>query len=141
SMATKIEASVEMKSDADKVWESIKESTTLFPKALPRQYASIDLLQGDGKSVDSVRLIKFHHGTTKEKIVGFDEEGKTIVFAVTEGNLLKYADNVKATVSVTGSDGCSVKWCMEFDKMSEEAPDPELMKGFAVECFQDLDAY
>ncbi|EPS70333.1 hypothetical protein M569_04429 [Genlisea aurea] len=148
-MASKIEVSVELKSDANKIWESIKESANFFPKALPHQYDSIEVLEGDGKSIGSVRLVKFKNGlseisTTKEKIVDFDEETKTISYTVIDGSLVNYYNNFKASLSVSsinGESGSSVKWSAEFEKTSEQVPDPELIKGFAVKSFQDLDAF
>lgn len=61
-MASKIEMEVELKSEAEKVWNSMRESTTLFPKALPQHYQSIQILEGDGKSVNSVRLVTYPQG-------------------------------------------------------------------------------
>lgn len=61
-MASKIEVEVELKSNAEKIWENIRESTTVFPKALPHLYGGIEVVEGDGKSVASVRLIKYPPG-------------------------------------------------------------------------------
>lgn len=61
-MASKIEVEVELKSGAEKVWNNIRESTTVFPKALPHLYEAIEVLEGDGKSVASIRLIKYPPG-------------------------------------------------------------------------------
>ncbi|PIN09876.1 hypothetical protein CDL12_17536 [Handroanthus impetiginosus] len=146
-MASKHEVEVEMKSNAEKVWGSIRESTTLFPKALPDHYESIEVLEGDGKSVASVRLIKYSSGlsgasTTKEKIEFVDEGKKTTGYSVIEGDVLKYYKNFKARLIVSPrGDGSSVKWCCEFEKASEEVPNPDLIRDFVIKTFNDLDAY
>lgn len=62
--AGKLDVEVELKSNADKFWECIRDSSTVFPKALPHQYKSIQVLEGDGKSVGSVRLIHYAEGIT-----------------------------------------------------------------------------
>lgn len=64
-MATsgKLEVEVEVKSSAEKFWETIRESTTIFPKALSHDYKSIQVLEGDGKAPGSVRHIVYAEGT------------------------------------------------------------------------------
>lgn len=58
----KLEVEVEIKSAADKFWENIRNSTNLFPKVFPDQYKSIEVLEGDGKAVGSVRLLTYAEG-------------------------------------------------------------------------------
>ncbi|KAL2482004.1 MLP-like protein [Forsythia ovata] len=143
----KLEVDVEVKSDAEKFWNSIRDSTTLFPKAFPDQYESIQVLEGDGKSAGSIRLIKYAPGwstitTAKEKIEVVDEEKKSVCYASIDGDLLKYYKNFKAHLVITPKgDGSLVKWSCEYDKTSEEVPNPHLIRDFAVKNFKDLDAY
>ncbi|KAL2465239.1 MLP-like protein [Abeliophyllum distichum] len=145
--AQKLEVDVEVKSDAEKFWNGIRNSSTLFPKAFPDQYESIQVLEGDGKSVGSIRLIKYAPGwstiaTTKEKIEFVDEEKKSLSYTSIDGDLLKYYKNFKAHLVITPKgDGSSVKWSCEFEKASEEIPNPHLIRDFAVKNFKDLDAY
>jgi hypothetical protein len=61
-MASKVELVVEVKSSADKMWTALRDSTELFPKIFP-EYKSIETVEGDGKSVGTVRLIKYAEGT------------------------------------------------------------------------------
>lgn len=64
-MATtgKLEVEVEVKSEAGKFWGTLRESTTIFPKALSHDYKSIEVLEGDGKAPGSVRYIVYAEGT------------------------------------------------------------------------------
>ncbi|XP_047957738.1 MLP-like protein 423 [Salvia hispanica] len=149
-MASKIEMEVELKSEAEKVWNSMRESTTLFPKALPQHYQSIQILEGDGKSVNSVRLVTYPQGISpvssiKEKIEAVDDEKKFVSYSVIEGDILKYYKNFKGSLSVSsssnGDNKTSLKWTCEFDKATEDTPDPDFIKEFALKTFQDLDAY
>lgn len=61
----KIEVEVEVKSPAGKVFDAIRDSTEIFPKAFANQYKSIEVLEGDGKSVGSIRLIKYAEGNLR----------------------------------------------------------------------------
>ncbi|MCL7022923.1 hypothetical protein MKW94_009248 [Papaver nudicaule] len=142
----KIEAAMEIKSPANKVWDIILDSA-MFPKIFPEQYKSIEVLEGDGKSVGSIKLIKYQEGVpnvtfSKEKVEIVDETNKSLTYSVIEGELLNYYKNFKVNVSVsTKGNGSLVKWSCDFEKASEEIPDPSGIKDFAVKSFQDLDAY
>lgn len=58
----KLHVEVELKSSAEKFWVSLRDSTEVFPKAFPHDYKSIDVLEGDGKAVGSIRLITYSEG-------------------------------------------------------------------------------
>lgn len=58
----KLHVEVELKSPAEKFWVSLRDSTEVFPKAFPHDYKSIDVLEGDGKAVGSIRLITYSEG-------------------------------------------------------------------------------
>ncbi|PHT34136.1 MLP-like protein [Capsicum baccatum] len=143
----KIEVEVEVQSGADKFWNGIRDSTNLFPKAFPKQYKSIEVVEGDDKSVGSVRLIKYAEGSplvtySKEKIESVDDANRTLVYSVIDGETLKYYKSFKGRLSVTPKeDGSLVKWCCEFERLSDEIPEPQIIKDFAVKNFKDLDAY
>lgn len=78
----------------------------------------------------------------KEKIEVVDDAKKTLSYSVIEGDMLKYYNNFKATLSVSPKgDGSLVKWWCEFDKTSDELPNPDIIKDFGVKTLQDLDAF
>lgn len=68
-MASKMEMEVELKSSADKFWGAIVDSNDLLPKIFPQQYKSIEIVEGDGKAVGSVRLIKYGEGKLASLLV------------------------------------------------------------------------
>ncbi|XP_077217377.1 MLP-like protein 423 [Tasmannia lanceolata] len=146
-MASKLELDVEIKSSADKFWGGIRDSATLFPEIFPELYKSIEILEGDGKSVGSIRLIKYQEGIplitfSKEKILTADEENKSVSYTVIDGDLVTYYKDFKANLQVVPKgDGAIVKWSLEFVKATDDVPDPNLMQEFAVKSFNDLDAY
>lgn len=57
-----VEVEVEVKATPDKFWGAIRNSNELFPKVFPQQYKSIEILEGDGKTVGSVRLVRYAKG-------------------------------------------------------------------------------
>jgi hypothetical protein len=63
----KLEVDIELKSNADKYWKVISDTTTLFPKAFPHDYKSIEVLAGDGRSAGSIRHFTYAEG----KIIDF----------------------------------------------------------------------
>lgn len=79
---------------------------------------------------------------SKEKIHAFDEANKTFAYSVIDGDLLKYYKDFKSQITVAPNGaGSLVKWSCEFQKASDEVPDPHVMKDFVVKNFQEMDAY
>ncbi|XP_042514353.1 MLP-like protein 423 [Macadamia integrifolia] len=143
----KLEVELEVKSSADKFWESIRDSTTLFPKIFPTHYKSIQVLEGDGKGVGSIRLLTYSEEIpgvkfSKERIDAVDEAGKEVAYAVIDGDVSHFYKHFKAKLVVTPKgEGSLVKWSCEFEKASGDVPDPHLVRDFAVHNFRALDDY
>ncbi|KAK5845756.1 MLP protein [Gossypium arboreum] len=138
---------VELKSLAEKVWETIRDSTKIFPQALSHDYKSIEVLEGDGKAPGSIRLINYAEGSpivkvSKERIESVDEAQKIYVYSIFDGDLMKYYKTFIAKINVIPKGESSlVKWSCEFEKASEEIPDPSVIKEFAVKNFVEIDDY
>jgi hypothetical protein len=148
-MATngKLEVEVEVKSNADKFWNTLKDCATIFPKAFPNDYKTIEILEGDGKSAGSIRLLTLGEGSPlvkirKERIDDFDDSKRTLTYSVIDGDLLKYFKKFKGHLSVTPKgDGSLVKWSSEYETNSQEVSDPQLIKEVAVKTFLKVDDY
>jgi hypothetical protein len=79
---------------------------------------------------------------SKEKVDVMDEANKKFVYCVIDGDLLKFYKTFKSHITVIPKGaGSLVKWSCEFEKASEEIPDPHLIKDFAVKNFKELDDY
>lgn len=80
---------------------------------------------------------------SKERIEKVCPETKTFAYSVIEGDLLKYYKSFKAHVTVVEKDdgGSLLQWACEFEKASEEIPDPDAIQEFAIKNFNELDAY
>ncbi|KAK9119636.1 hypothetical protein Scep_017729 [Stephania cephalantha] len=146
----KLEIEVQAKSSAEKLWAAFKDSSNLFPKFFPNHIKSIEVIQGDGYTVGSFRLIKYAQGTPimtfgKEKLEVADEEKKVISYRVIDGELTRYYKSYTATLQVVpkssdGEEGCWLKWRVDFEKASEEVHDPILLLEYAARTFNRLDA-
>uniref|UniRef100_A0A1D1ZGT8 MLP-like protein 423 n=1 Tax=Anthurium amnicola TaxID=1678845 RepID=A0A1D1ZGT8_9ARAE len=146
-LAGELEVEVDVKSPADKFWRGISDSTELFPKIFPDQYKSIESVEGDGKTVGSVRLIRYAQGIpmvtfVKEKIEAIDETNKSVGYSVIDGDLLSFYKTFKAKLQVTPKgEGALVKWAIVYEKANEEVPEPNLIVDSAVKTFAGLDEH
>ncbi|PIA40418.1 hypothetical protein AQUCO_02500252v1 [Aquilegia coerulea] len=142
----RLEVEVEAKSSADKLWEAIKDVTNLLT-IFPDRYKSVDLLEGDGKSVGSIILLKYVEATPgltflKERIEEANDTNKSLSYSVIDGELLGLYKTFKVSLQVVPKgDGSLVKWSLEFEKASEQIPEPSFVKTFTVQTFEGLDAY
>ncbi|KAF4355474.1 hypothetical protein F8388_015228 [Cannabis sativa] len=64
----KLHVEVEVKSHADKVWESLRDFIYIYPKAFPHDYKSVEVLEGDGIKPGSVRFITYGEGSPLVKV-------------------------------------------------------------------------
>ncbi|KAK2374417.1 hypothetical protein P8452_02394 [Trifolium repens] len=143
----KLEVDIELKSNADKYWKVISDTTTLFPKAFPHDYKSIEVLAGDGRSAGSIRHFTYAEGSllaksSTQKTDAIDDEKKTLTYSIIEGDLLQYFSKFQAHIAVIPvGEGCEVKWTAEFTKVKHDIPDPTIVKDFAVKNFIEVDDY
>ncbi|KAJ8773816.1 hypothetical protein K2173_008279 [Erythroxylum novogranatense] len=140
----KLDVEVEIKSSADKFWRWIRDSTTIYPKAFPETYKSIEVLEGDGKAVGSVRLLTYSEGSPlhvlKQRIDFVDETNRVVDYSFIDGDLQKYYKTFKGHIVVgPKEDGCLVKWSCEYEKASEDSAAPHAIKDFVVKNFQAMD--
>lgn len=78
----------------------------------------------------------------KERIEEVDDGNKLVLYSVIDGELVSFYKPFKASLQVVPKgDGGLVKWCLEYDKVNQEVPQPDLILGTAVKTFKDLDAY
>ncbi|KAL0447108.1 UNVERIFIED_CONTAM: Pathogenesis-related protein 1 [Sesamum latifolium] len=151
-MAFNFEVETEVKSNAETVWSALKQHATIFPKAAPDKYDSVEVLEGDGLSVGSVVLFKKAETNgdatiMKQRIELVDEAKKTLIYNVIGGDIMKYYKSYKSITSVSDKqgdgDGALVKCRVEFEKagVEQQVPDPQLLKTFILQLFHQMDAY
>ncbi|ERM99533.1 hypothetical protein AMTRI_Chr10g6070 [Amborella trichopoda] len=145
-MAGSLPLEVALKSPADKFWAAIRDSTELFPKIFPDQYKSIKVVEGDGKSVGSIRVIDYAEGMpvsySKEKIKVADDATKKVTYAVVDGDILSFYKVFEATLQVVlSADAKSsvAKWDIHYEKANPDVPEPNLIQDLASKTFKALD--
>ncbi|GJX64423.1 MLP-like protein 423 [Tanacetum coccineum] len=143
-------------------------SANIFPKVCSDLYKNVEILEGDGHSVGSVRMVNFAEvlgcmqfktiwisnklfvyekgspivKSAKEKIEELDEAKKKVAYSVIDGDMMQYYKSFKATLEVIPEgEGSLVKWLCEFEKASEQVPDPEMIRDFAAKNFKEIDEY
>lgn len=76
----------------------------------------------------------------KEMIEAIDDENKTIKFKILDGGVLKYYNSFESTIQVTAKEkGSLVKWAAEYEKLTDDAPEPKVQLDFALELTKDID--
>lgn len=143
----KLELQTQIKSSPDRLFDIYKNRTNLFPKISPDKYQSIQVLQGDGKSVGSIRLWTYiffgNPVIAKDKIEAIDDENKSMTFNLIGGEVAKYYNSYKATIEATTSkEGLNfVKWRVEYEKANEDVPSAHSNLQFLINASKDVDAY
>ncbi|KAI4386487.1 hypothetical protein MLD38_004417 [Melastoma candidum] len=143
----KLELQAEIKSPPDRVFDVYKNKIDLMPKISPQKLRSIQVLQGDGSSVGSVRLWTYFLGEpveAKDRIDAIDERNMSITFDIIGGEVTKYFKSYKATIQLVLGEGGSksfVKWSVEYEKASEGVPDPHAQLDFLITMAKEVDAY
>ncbi|CAH1439344.1 unnamed protein product [Lactuca virosa] len=148
-MATigKLDVEVKVQSTADKFWNSIMNSATIFPKVCSGLYKNVEVLEGDGQSVGTVRVIHFAEGSPikkpmKEKIEEVDEPNMKVVYSVMDGDVMQFYKTFKAIIEVIPEgEGSLVKCCYEYEKASDEVPHPSMVGDLVAKNLQAVDAY
>ncbi|OVA01727.1 Bet v I domain [Macleaya cordata] len=138
----------EVKCSADQFYDLYKNNSTQLFMIFPQSYKAVQVLEGDGKSVGSVRLWKCELGRpgnivmAKDKVKAVDDESRSLTLSVIEGDLLSLYRNFEAKLTVTPKDGdkrsCLVKWAVEFEKENENDPNPDAYLEFAAAISKEL---
>ncbi|OMO99694.1 hypothetical protein COLO4_13135 [Corchorus olitorius] len=144
----KMHVQAEVKSSAEKFYDIYRNKLHLMPKISPREFKEGKVIQGDWRSVGSVRVWSYvasgNVETVKETIEAVDDESKTITVSIVEGDVKKYYKSFKSTINVLPSasgQGSLVKWTLEFEKRNENIPDPTMYTDFLVNWSKSVDSY
>eukprot|EP00252_Welwitschia_mirabilis_P005548 TRINITY_DN1600_c0_g1_i1.p1 TRINITY_DN1600_c0_g1~~TRINITY_DN1600_c0_g1_i1.p1 ORF type:complete len:155 (-),score=13.50 TRINITY_DN1600_c0_g1_i1:225-689(-) len=132
-MAKKMSLEVALKVPESKVFEAIKDSINVLPKAMPSFYDSIQVIEGDGRSPGSVRLVKYTKDVptmtfSKERLLALDEGKMSVAYEVIEGEMLNLYKSFRPTVQISpgsAADSCIVKWSVEYEGANAQLSPPE----------------
>ncbi len=118
-----VKKSITIAAPADKVWSTIKDFngwTSWHPGV-----ASDEIVSGTNNTVGAVRLLTLKGGgTVKEKLVGFDDTGHRLRYAILETALpvQHYTSNI--VVTATGTNKTLVTWSGRFQSKGQDGNPP-----------------
>ncbi|GMI75183.1 MLP-like protein 31 [Hibiscus trionum] len=116
-------------------------------------YSANNKCWGDGKvKVKPIGIARFEVGvkldslntfeTAKELRESVDEENRTIVYKLLEGEIGNSYKNWRSILSVTPmGEGSLVKWTFEYEKLNDDVPEPVKYCDFHTTWSKDVDAY
>lgn len=80
--------------------------------------------------------------TVKLRADSVDDQNRSLTFNVLEGDMLKVYKSFKAKIQFDDLDnGASkVNWAVDYEKATENAPEPDHYVNFAVKMTKGLDA-
>ncbi|XWS69347.1 hypothetical protein CRYUN_Cryun04dG0171500 [Craigia yunnanensis] len=142
----KMEVQTEIKSSADKFYDVFRNKLHLMLKISPQQFKDGKVVEGDWKSVGSVREWTYAAAgsieTRKEAIEAVDDKSKTIIYSMLDGDMMKCYKTFKPILNVTASgQGSLVKWTVVYEKQNDNIPAPIKYKDFLVSWNKNVDAY
>ncbi|KAB2624190.1 MLP-like protein 329 [Pyrus ussuriensis x Pyrus communis] len=141
-----VQAEVEIKANADKLYKVISNQHHDVPKAASDKIHDVAVHEGDWETSGSVKLWKYtldgNVETFKEK-VEIDEANKWVSLTALEGShVLDNYKSYKIIFQATPkSEGGSVKITLEYEKLNENDPPPQKYLSFMVNVIKDIDAH
>ncbi|XP_010693434.2 MLP-like protein 43 [Beta vulgaris subsp. vulgaris] len=143
-----VEGETKLKCDAEKFFEVWSRKSYLVSQLCPHRYPKIELHEGDWDKVGSVHTWTYvcnevgEHSFVKIRVDEFDGENRCVNYSYEDGAVIKnHYKTLKSKIQVTPQDeGCIVKWHFDYEKMNENAPDPNLYIDFLLGTAKDIDA-
>ncbi|GAY58966.1 hypothetical protein CUMW_190920 [Citrus unshiu] len=145
ALVGKMETEVEIKSPADKFYNTFSSKAHTVPNMSPGNLHGVEVHEGDWESHGSVKSWTFSADGTVEKMkekVELDPENKTVTMVVIEGDLMKHFKSYKVIIKVIPKSECSlVKWIWEYEKLQEDGPTPSKYVDFVTDLTKNIDAH
>ncbi|KAL7132308.1 hypothetical protein ABFS83_12G064600 [Erythranthe nasuta] len=145
-LSGKLVSKVDIKSEGDVFHEIFRERPHHISDMSPDHIQSCDLHDGQWGTVGSTVYFNYTHDgkerVAKEIIEAIDEENKSVTYKVIEGDLMELYKTFKLTahVDTTGEDNV-VTWTFEYEKMSDDIPDPHTLMDFCLAMTKNIDSH
>ncbi|XVF43615.1 hypothetical protein PTKIN_Ptkin02bG0054300 [Pterospermum kingtungense] len=146
ALTGKLEAEVEVKCPADKLFSVVSSETHQIPNAASDKIHTVEVHEGDWETHGSVKHWKYSvEGkveTMKEKVL-VDDANKSVTLIALEGHVMEEFKSYKIIYNVTpkNDEGSLVKITLEYEKLNENIPDPNRYLQFLVNLTKDLEAH
>ncbi|XP_043694573.1 MLP-like protein 423 [Telopea speciosissima] len=146
-LSGKLSVELEIKSSPDKYFQGWIDHKTLFSNALGDDHKS-DIHEGDGKSLNSINSYCYvldgvnDVTTCKAKVEAMDVRNKSITFNLFDGHVGELYSKYKLNAHIFTKDGKNfVKCTIEYEKLSEEVPEPINYLDLKTRFCKGLDAH
>ncbi|KAK4261733.1 hypothetical protein QN277_004690 [Acacia crassicarpa] len=146
-MVSTLEEDLELKSSAVKFLEIFATRTYELANISPDIVQSLQITSGDWGTVGFTFIIHYTVDgvpqVAKQVVDSINLIDLSITFRVTEGDLLDVYNSFKRTVKVTPNipSGSVVHWTFEYEKLSNDTPDPTSLMEAVIQLSKDVDAY
>ncbi|XP_042478131.1 MLP-like protein 43 [Macadamia integrifolia] len=143
----KLAVEIEVKSSAKEYFHGWVNHGSLFSKALPDGLHKSEVHEGDGKSLGSINSYYYildgsTFASAKAKIVAIDEEHKSITLNAYDGHVGGLYSKYKVNTQVFTKNGkYFVKCTIDYEKLSEEVPEPINYLDLKTRFCKGLDAH
>ncbi|KAI5590673.1 hypothetical protein BDE02_04G026300 [Populus trichocarpa] len=113
---------------ADRLWKaSFCDGHNLIPKLLPGIISSIDILEGDGAGVGSVKKFNFtdvikDYSYVKDRVEVMDQENHIVRYSTLEGGVIGVkvkSYSVEVSLTSTNEGGCLSKMKIEYESIGD----------------------
>ncbi|KAG6599890.1 MLP-like protein 31, partial [Cucurbita argyrosperma subsp. sororia] len=146
SLLGKVEADIEMKAPASKLFEIIHKNPHHLSNVSGDKVEGVKLHEGEWGKVGSIINWNYYHDgeakVAKHLIEAVDEEKHMITFKVLQSDLLKHYKTFKFRCQVTPKGKGSVVHCgLEYEKLHGNVPDAHSMLHLCVALCKDLEAH
>jgi len=142
----KLVSQTEIKSGADVFHDLFKTNPHDLSNITPGLVQACVQHEGDWATVGSVRSWHYFHDgkdrVSKQIVEAIDEEKKLIRFKVIGGDLLELYKTMAITIHVdTNGESNLVTWTVEYEKLSEDVPDPTTLMDFFIVVTKDIETH
>eukprot|EP01018_Ginkgo_biloba_P028077 Gb_32854 [translate_table: standard] len=136
-----------------RLWKAMtKDNHNLLPKALPKLITSVDILQGDGTSVGTIKQFNFtsankHFSYVKDRVDEVDDDNFVYKYTTIEGGRVgTMVSTIKCEIKFEGmtEGGTKSTFTSEFDTLSDSLPpdaEVEEAKAASATMFKAVEAY
>ncbi|KAL9226254.1 hypothetical protein vseg_002086 [Gypsophila vaccaria] len=144
----KLEENVELKCKAAKIFEMLRSKQPEIPELCSNKVASIEAHQGDWLTVGSTRTWDLILGGKSSPIVDrideIDDKNMTIKRSVISGDIMTHYKSFTVLAQAKLKDNgnsCVVKCSLEYEKVTENAPEPYEFLNLGVSVLKELAAH
>ncbi|OIT06848.1 PREDICTED: kirola-like isoform X2 [Nicotiana attenuata] len=138
----KLIASVEVKCGGHPIHDIFHANTHHISNISPSKIQKFDIDEGEGVKVGSVVSWKYNDDgkdkICKQVIEAVDHQKKSITWKVIGGDLLELYNSFTIT---TSHDHQWTTWRFEYEKKTEDIPEPLVLLGFVLHVTKDIEGH